>query len=166
MTEVKTQLEEIEKIVEERSKLKAKEYIGISKFDFELHKVKVNKDVIIKRLEEVKKQIKDRHDEALKVWDKAVEVYSEFMKKQMGSNSLKFPQKPKMPDAYEEINGYIDLFSSLVDNEIYLDMEYLENIFLNSKQSINKQKSEYYNLCSFTSGSTLAMADWSLTTSK
>jgi len=163
MVEIKTQLEELEKLIDNRVEKQVTTNVNnsleIKKYDRETSTVKVKKKTLIERLEKIKKTINARHEKSLKVWEKAVEVYSEIMKKQLGSRSLKFPDKPKLPEAYEVICGYIDLFSSIMNDELQLKMEYLEGIFLDTKSSINSQKQDYYNLCAYTSGSVYAMSD-------
>lgn len=166
MVEIKTQLETLEKLIEERVNKKVNNNIKIKKAENELYKVKVDKDKMIKQLQNVKKSIKTRHEEALKIWDKAVEVYADMMKKQLGSKQLKFPEKPRMPHSYETINGYIDMFETFIDKSIYLDMCMLEQIFINTKSGINTQKDAMYNLSCITSGSALGVSDYAMNLSR
>jgi len=166
MVEIRTQLEELEVLVDTRVNAKVIDNIKIKKAEHELYNVKVDKAKMLKRLQAVKVSIKKRHDDGLKLWEKAVEVYSEMMKKQLGSKQLKFPEKPKMPSTYETINGYIDLFETLTDKEIYLDMKFLEQIFVTTKLSINAQRDGMYNLACYTSGSALGISDYAMTMSR
>jgi len=153
--EIKSNIEEIEKLIEKRANEKKKQDLDIKRFDVEQNYRKVNRKELIVCLEKIKKEIKKHYDKSIKLWNQATDNYFEYMRKHHGTSQLNPPpNKPDMPSEYDKANGYIDIYSIINENEILMKSSEVENMFLESMRGITKARNdaigmEYYGLSNF-----------------
>jgi len=155
--ELKAQLDDLEKLIDSRA---------IEKFDDSYTVMNVDKNKMLESLKNSKSAIKKEHNKAKKLWKEAMDAYYEYMKKHMGSQQIQLPEKPILPDEYHTIDGYINLFEALKDDELRLSLSFLEKIYLKTSKGITSAKSSTAYLAAYCSGSALGVSDFSLNSSR
>jgi len=118
---------------------------------------------IIDELTKAKKNIEDEHKKALTLWKEAIDVYFEYLKTHRGSRmSQDPPKKPEMSSSYNKIDGYISLFTVLVDDDSLFTVDFLEKVFLEVARGIDEAKKTTAYMAYCSSGSVYAMSDFTL----
>jgi len=118
----------------------------------------VDKKNLIIMLQSAKKDMKDEHNEALKLYEKAIaryeEVAAKFFKSKKDKSKLNDPpQKPKLPISYHKLDGYINMFDTIVGDKITLKIQFLEKIFLELSKGIEDIEQKERELTRCISGS-------------
>jgi ElaB/YqjD/DUF883 family membrane-anchored ribosome-binding protein len=145
MSEMKTELDELERLIEARATNKSEESASIKK---------VNRKKILEQLKNAEKEIMDKHKESKKLWKKSIDLYTDFIKKNPGSKQVNPPANmPEEPKQADEIRGYIKLFESMVDEETNISLGTLKEIFKTTSEGIQEAKHTAYLLTAAASGS-------------
>lgn len=147
MSEMKTELDELERLIEARASSKSDESASIKK---------VNCKKIVEQLKKAEEEIIQRHKEAKKLWKKSIDLYAEFIKKNPGSKQVNPPANmPEEPKQADEIRGYIKLFETMVDEDTNISLGVLREIFKTTSEGIQEAKHTAYLLQTAVSGSTV-----------
>lgn len=142
--EIKGEIEKIEKLIEER----AEDKLSISS-----NTMKVNVKKITSQLGTIEKEIEKKYREAKNLWEKSIKLYTDFLKKNPGSQQLNPPQKmPERPKELEVVKGFINIFSSVVDSEIYVYTNLLKDVFLEATRGIYEARHQAYIMQTAVSG--------------
>lgn len=151
MSEIKMELEEIERLIEARAESKKEESAGTKK---------VNCKKIIEQLKKAEDEIMRKHKEAKKLWKKSIDLYAEFIKKNPGSKQLNPPANmPEEPKQLDDIRGYMKLFESIVDEETNINLNILKEIFKTTSEGIQEAKHTAYLLQTAVSGTVVNLRD-------
>jgi len=151
MSEVNMELDNLERLIEQRAEQKINTDCNIKK---------VAKKKTIDQLKQSEKEITEKYKEAKKLWKKSIELYAEFIKKQPGSKQLNPPSElPEEPKQLDDIRAYIKLFESLIDEELYFEQRFLQEMFKTTSEGIYAAKHTAYLLATAVSGNTVT-ANW------
>lgn len=155
MVELKVALDDLEQLIESRANKKLVESYKV---------VSVNRERLIKRLIKARKSIIEKLDESKELWKQGVELYYDLMKKNLGSQSIQRPpNKPSLPAEYDNIEGYIDMFESIENEGLSLELIFLEKIFLEVARGLTTIRDTYNAMAFYCSGSAWSTSDYSLT---
>jgi len=150
------EISRIEDLIERRANRKFEESTKI---------VKVDRKKMLENLKAAKQDIKDEQKKAEDLWKQAIEAYYEYMKKHMASKQIgNPPDKPRLPEEYDTIDGYTHLFESLTDDKLNLEIDFLEKIYLKTAKGITEAKQSTAYMAAFCSGSAFGVSDFSLNT--
>lgn len=123
----------------------------------------INKEYILSELENAKSTMLEENKEAIKLWKELSDAYFEYMKKHPGSKQLgNLPEKPKLSNSYYKIDGYSQMFKTIIGDTLKLKLSFLEKIFIEIVQGITdaKEATAYMAYCS--SGSAIGISNFSL----
>jgi hypothetical protein len=120
---------------------------------------------VIEELTKAKKLIEEEHVKALKLWEEATDVYFEYMKSHRGGGRMAKdpPKKPEMSASYDKIDGYISLFTVLVNEESIFTLDFLEKIFLEVARGVEEAKHTTAFMAYCASGCSYATSNYTLT---
>jgi ElaB/YqjD/DUF883 family membrane-anchored ribosome-binding protein len=144
MTEINVELDNLERLIDQKADEK-------NQINSRVKRAAPAK--IIQALKEAEKEILQKHKEAKKLWKQSIDLYADFIKKNPGSKQVNPPSDmPEEPKQLDEIRGYIKVFESLMDDEIYIEFNVLREIFKTTAEGIIEARHSLYALSSAVSG--------------
>jgi len=123
---VKTTLTDILDLIKKTAETQVKESV-----------ISVNVKRLIEGLSEIEKEIREKHAESQRLWNKSVKLYQKFLREAPGSIQMSAPgPAPKIPSSLETVRGYILLFKGFVDEAATLQLGFLREVFHISSQAL------------------------------
>ena len=123
----------------------------------------INKEYLLSELEKAKVTMLEENKEAINLWKELSDAYFEYMKKHPGSKQLgNLPEKPKLSQSYYKIDGYSQMFKTIIGDTLKLKLSFLEKIFIEIVQGITNAKETTAYMAYCCSGNALGMSDFSL----
>jgi hypothetical protein len=123
-----------------------------------LDMMNVDKKILISMLLASKKEMEKEFAKSQELYEKAILRYTEIsgklIKSKKDKNKIKSPpERPKLPISYHKIDGYINLFDTIIGDKLMLKLTFLEKLFLETAKGLEEIESREREYSQCISGS-------------
>ena len=126
--------------------------------------VEVDVKVLLTKLKEMEQDVVKKHQQAVRAWRKAFNLYTEFLKKNPGSQVVNSPgAAPKLGDRIENIRAFIRGYEAITPKTIKLGLADWIKLFHDASQAVAEMRAIRDNYVVAVSGLSLANLSTSAT---
>ncbi len=117
--------------------------------------VTVDVKALLSKLKEMEADIIKKHQQALKAWRRAVNIYADFLKKNPGSRALNPPDTaPKLGSKIEIVRGWIRAYEVITDKTTKLSMADWTKLFQDASSAVADMRALRDSYSVYVSGAT------------